>query len=133
MKRIILILLVVFSAVAVTAQNEFSPDRKTFYKDEGMCGRTFFLDGARVRVVETRSESDIDVYVSATGGACQRPRLNVIIGETRETGCARWQFVTKPGDEDFTVRFVPYVESDIVVCFVNPQEANKYIRDKHHH
>lgn len=128
MKKAVLILFAVFSVIAAAAQNSFSPDRKTFYKDEGMCGRTFFLDGARVRVVETMAESDIDVYVSATGGACQRPRLNIIIGETRETGCARWQFVTKPGDEDFTVRFVSYAESDIVVHFVNPEEAKKHIR-----
>ena len=135
MKRLFLIL--AFALVTVSGFTQTRPraeidlelDRFTSYRVYGVnisYSVTRSLYG-KVRIIE---EGRPDLYVCFVGQDEARKRSIRVVN--REPGEGEWQFVTREGEEDFTIRITDIFNADISVCVVEGYDplTKKYVKKK---
>lgn len=137
MKRMFLIL--VFAMMAVAGFGQTKPDpvidfynkRFSFYKEYAV-GYSLVITRSlygKVRIID-KGRADLRVFFVRPGEA---HRLNVkVVERAPDRFKGEWQFVTREGEEDFTIRITDWRDADVFVLVTegyDPQ-AKKYIQKK---
>ena len=137
MKRMFLIL--VFALVTVSGFTQTRPraeidlelDRFTCYREYGVntsLSVTRSLYG-KVRII---TEGRPDLYVCFVGQDEARKRSVRVVNHEPDRFKGEWQFVTRKGEEDFTIRITDIFNADISVCVVEGYDplTKQYIKKK---
>lgn len=110
--RVLFVIIALFGAVA-SGVSQTRPDPEIHFIEESF---TYYVEwGVNFSISKTRSiygkvriltgnegPADLRVYIPKPGGISDF-RVKVV---NREPKDGEWQFVTKPGEEDFTIRLI---------------------------
>lgn len=137
MKRLFLI--IALFAVAVSgfgqtrprAEIDFENDRFTCYREYGVntsLSVTRSLYG-KVRIIE---EGRPDLYVCFVRQDEARKRSVRVVNREPDRFNGEWQFVTREGEEDFTIRVTDIFNADISVCVIEGYDplTKKQVKQK---
>ena len=137
MKRLFLILVILLVSGRCFGQTKPDPEidfynkRFSFYKEYAV-GYSLVVTRSlygKVRII-TEGRADLRVYFVKPGEA---HKLNVrVVDREPDRFKGEWQFVTREGEEDFTIRITDWRVADVFVLVTegyDPQ-AKKYVKKK---